>query len=100
MKFAFIYAMPGLQASSIQENITEKAHFYCAAVDMAHKETAADIARELVEKNGVQMIELCGGLASAEIIALVKEETDNQVPVGAVYYGPESRRPLLELLNL
>ncbi len=49
---------------------------------MAHKETAADIARELVEKHGVQMIELCGGLASAEIIALVKEETENRVPVG------------------
>ncbi|WP_422445317.1 MULTISPECIES: DUF6506 family protein [unclassified Endozoicomonas] len=100
MKFAFIYAMPGLQSSSIQENVTEKAHFYCVSVDMNHRETAADIARELVEKNGVQMIELSGGLASAEIIALVKEETENRVPVGAVFYGPESRKPLIELMGI
>lgn len=100
MKFAYIYAMPGYETESIQVLTTPKATFINAAVDFTKRETAADVAVKLVNEYGVQMIELCGGLANAEIVAKVKQAINNAVPVGAVYYGPESRRPLVDLLQL
>jgi Family of unknown function (DUF6506) len=100
MKFAYIYAMPGYETESIQEIKTKGATFISVAVDINKPETAADVARKLVNEYGVEMIELCGGLANAKIVAKVKEAIHDAVPVGAVYYGPESRRPLVNLLKL
>ena len=49
---------------------------------MSKRETAADAAVELVDKHGVEMIELCGGLGNAHIVALVKKAINDKVPVG------------------
>lgn len=100
MKFAFIYALPGYEQEELHIVETNTATFYAAAVDITKKETAAEVAKQLVDTHGVEMIELCGGLGNAHIVALVKKAIDDKVPVGAVYYGPESRRPLVDLLNL
>lgn len=100
MKFAFIYALPGYQKKELHIVTTESATFFAIAIDITKKETAAEAAVELVEKHDVQMIELCGGLGDAHIVSLVKKAIDGKVPVGAVYYGPESRRPLVDLLKL
>lgn len=100
MKFAFIYALPGFEKKELHIVETASATFFALAVDITKKETAAKAAIELVEQHGVQMIELCGGLGDAHIVSLVKKAVDDKVPVGAVYYGPESRRPLVDLLKL
>ena len=46
------------------------------------------------------MIELCGGLADTSLVAKVKAAVNDQAAVGAVHYGPESRRFLVDLLKL
>ena len=100
MKFAYLYAMPGYEKPQIDVIKTDKATFYAVAIDITKKETAASVARKLWQEEKIQMIELCGGLADALIVAKVKDAVENKIPVGAVFYGPESRRPLVDLLNL
>ncbi len=100
MKFAFIYAMPGYEEPVISVLETQKATFIAMSVDIENKEEAAVAAKRLVDEYQVDMIELCGGLADAHIVSKVKSAISNTVPVGAVTYGPESRRPLVDLLNL
>ena len=100
MKFAFIYALPGYTKEELNIVETELATFYAIAVDINNKESAANAALFLLEKYSVEMIELCGGLGNAHIVSLVKKAINDKVPVGAVYYGPESRRPLVDLLKL
>lgn len=50
---------------------------------------APDVARSLVDDEGVQLIELDGGLG-AVWAARVIEAVDGRVPVGAVMFGAES----------
>lgn len=101
MKFAYICAMPGAKISSIKKvEENDAGTFFVGYVPMDKRDLAIDVAKELVDAYKVQMIELCGGLANAKIVAKVKEAIHDAVPVGAVYYGPESRRPLVDLLNL
>lgn len=56
-----------------------------------------DIAKEIL-LNGVQMIELCGGFGPTWI-AKVADAICHQIPVGGVFYGPEARKPLVNLLS-
>ena len=98
MKFAFIYALPGYTQEEFYTVKTDKATYYSVAVDYAQIERAADVAKELVEKYDVEMIELCGGLANAHTVSQVKTAIDNKIPVGAVYYGPESRQALADIV--
>lgn len=100
MKFAFIYALPGFTQKEIHVVKTVSATFYAMAVDIKNTATTVDAAIELYDKYQIDMLELCGGLANAELVAKVKIALNNKIPVGAVYYGPESRRPLVDLLEL
>ena len=100
MKFAYIYALPGYRQPERHVVETYKSTFYAVAVDINHREQAIEAAKLLVEKDHVDMIELCGGLANATLVAKIKLAIEDKVPVGAVYYGPESRRPLVDLLKL
>ena len=100
MKFAFIYALPGYSKKELHIVETPSATFYAIAIDITKKEQAVDAAKELYDTYQIEMLELCGGLANAEIVVKVKQALDNKIPVGAVYYGPESRRPLVDLLSL
>jgi hypothetical protein len=98
--FAYIYAMPGYKKQEHHSVTTELAEFHVVAVDYAKLETAADVAAKLVSEHGVQMIELCGGLANAETVSLVKQAVGKNVAVGQVMYGPEYRKVLVDLLNI
>lgn len=101
MKFAYICAMPGTTTASIKKiEDNDAGTFFIALVPMNKRDLAIDVAKELIDDYKVQMIELCGGLANAKLVAKVKEAIHDAVPVGAVYYGPESRRPLVDLLHL
>jgi len=48
---------------------------------------------------GVQIIELCGGFGSVWITKIC-EAINNAVPVGDVFYGPEFRKPLVDILEI
>ena len=100
MKFAFIYAMPGYEEPTVSVVETKAATFVAISVDIQNKEEAAVAAKRLVDEYNIDMIELCGGLGDAHIVSMVKNAVDNKIPVGAVTYGPESRRPLVDLLKL
>lgn len=96
--FAFIFLTPGF---SPMENtvFTEKDNyrFKAIGIDMANKELALDVAEQLVEE-GYQMIELCGGFGP-EWAFKVSERLKNKIPVGAVYYGPQFRKQLAQLMS-
>lgn len=64
-------------------------------LDPANKARVVELAKELVA-DGAQMIELCGGFG-AIWAAKVIEALKGTVPVGGVFYGPESRGQLVEL---
>lgn len=96
--FAYIFLGPNLDPKQHQSEIkTDQLTFTTVGVDFNQKELAIDIAKELIA-NGAQMIELCGGFGPLWI-AKIHEATHGQVPVGSVAYGPESRKPLVDLLS-
>ncbi|GCE49980.1 hypothetical protein EI42_01719 [Thermosporothrix hazakensis] len=97
-KWAYIYLSPGFSPEkntvSTKNDICE---FIAVGLDFQQKERVIEVARELYQ-NGVQMIELCGGFGPVWI-AKVSEALNSAIPVGSVAYGPEARRPMLELLE-
>ncbi len=96
--FAFIFLSPGF---SPHENTvsTENEHyrFKAVGIDMANKEIALEVAEQLVEE-GFQMIELCGGFGP-EWAYKISERLNNKIPVGAVFYGPQFRKQLADLME-
>lgn len=100
VKFAFIYAMPGLEGEEINHVKSSKAEFISIAVDYAKIEDAIEAAKKLVKEYDVNMIELCGGLANSALVSKVKAAVGDKVAVGQVMYGPEYRRTLVDLLKL
>lgn len=96
--FAYIFLGPELNPKEHRSVIkTDKLTFMSIGIDFHHKEQVIDAAKEAVA-NGAQMIELCGGFGPLWV-AKVTEALDGQVPVGSVAYGPEARKPLLDLLS-
>jgi hypothetical protein len=95
--FAYVFLSPGYDPK--KNVVTTEANgvrFKAVGVDIAHKEQVVDVAKELVA-DGVQLIELCGGFGPTWI-AKVCEATNNAVPIGGVSYGPEWRKPMLDIL--
>lgn len=96
--FAFIFLMPGFSASQhVSEMTKDGFRFKTVGVDFADKSQVIEVAKALVDE-GYQMIELCGGFGP-EWISKVKEAIHNKVPVGGVFYGPEFRKPLVDLMS-
>jgi hypothetical protein len=96
--FVYIFLGPGLDPKQHRSVIkTENLTFSAIGIDFKHKDQVIDVAKEAVA-NGAQMIELCGGFGPIWI-AKVSEAIKESVPVGSVAYGPEARRPLLDLLS-
>lgn len=94
--FAVIFVADGVDPKVHRATIkTEKVTYTTVGVDSQHKEQVIEVAKELIA-NGAQIIELCGGFGPIWI-AKVIEATKNQVPIGGVFYGPESRKPLVDL---
>ena len=100
IRFVYFYAMPGLVDAQYHTVKTDIATFHSVGVNFNDKSQVIDIARQYWMDGEIDMIELCGGLANANMVSAVKEATDYQVAVGQVMYGPEFRRPLVDLLKL
>lgn len=99
IKFAYIYALPGYSKPEISHVKTKTAEFVSVAIDYADLPQAVVVAEKLVKEEGVNMIELCGGLANADIVSRVKQAVGPNIPVGQVMYGPEFRRTLADLVS-
>lgn len=96
--FVYIFLGPKLDPTLNRSVIkTDQLTFTAIGIDFNHKEQVIAIAKEAVA-NGAQLIELCGGFGPLWI-AKVSAAIQNQVPVGSVAYGPEARKPLLDLLS-
>lgn len=96
--FAYIFLGPNLNPAEHRAIIQNKeVIFTTIGIDFHHKEQVIEVAQEAV-KNGAQMIELCGGFGPAWI-AKLSEALQHKVPVGGVFYGPEYRKPLVDLLS-
>ena len=96
--FGYIFLTPGFSPDTNTVVTTKDGHTFTAVgIDMEHKEKVIDVARQLVE-DGSQIIELCGGFGP-EWITKVQEALGMEVPVGGVYYGPEWRQKLLDILK-
>lgn len=96
--FAFIFLMPGYSESEhVAEFEKDGFRFKTVGIDMAHKEKAIPVAKAL-QSEGYQMIELCGGFGP-EWVTKVKEATNHTTPIGGVFYGPEFRKNLVDLVS-
>lgn len=96
--FVYIFLGPELDPAIHRTEIkTDKLTFQTVGIAFDRKEQVIEAARQAVAA-GAQMIELCGGFGPLWI-AKVSEALQGKVPVGSVAYGPEARRPLLDLLS-
>lgn len=96
--FAYIFLGPSLDPRQHRSEIkTKEFSFTAIGIDFSHKEQVIDIAKQLIGE-GVQMLELCGGFGPIWI-AKISEGINHSIPVGSVAYGPEARKPLLDLLS-
>jgi hypothetical protein len=86
-KFGFIVAHPQLKAGLHRATMCTEA-FEMVAVGISHPAEGAAAAQALA-REGVQLIELCGGFGPV-FTAKVVEAIGPSIPVGAVGYGPES----------
>ena len=96
--FVYIYLGPDLDPAIHRSDIkTDKLTFSAIGIAFNQKDKVIEIAKRAIE-DGAQMIELCGGFGPLWI-AKVTEATHGKIPVGSVAYGPEARKPLLDLLS-
>lgn len=96
--FIYIFLGPDLDPQQHRSVIkTNKLTYTTVGIDFQHKEQVIAVAKEAIAQ-GAQMIELCGGFGPLWV-AKVTEAIQGQVPVGSVAYGPEARKPLLDLLS-
>lgn len=97
LKFwAYIFLSPGFDPKKDSTTLDSgQTRFKAVGIDITQKEKVVAVAKELV-KEGVQLIELCGGFGPLWV-AKVIEATEGAVPVGTVVYGPEARKPLLDI---
>lgn len=96
--YAYLFLGPELDPQKHRAVIkTDKLTYTTIGIDFKHKEQVIEVAKEVIA-GGAQMIELCGGFGPVWI-AKVLEATNFAVPVGGVAYGPEARKPLLDLLS-
>lgn len=96
--WAFIYLSPGFDPEkNTVETHSSTCRFKAVGIDVFKKEDALDVAQKLVAE-GVQSIEVCGGFGPVWV-AKISEAIENKIPVGSVMYGPEFRKPLLEIMQ-
>lgn len=82
---AFIYSQPGSDPS-VDRVVVDREHarsFYVAVPDAA---AAPAVAVDLVDREGVELIELYGGFEAADAAAVI-EAIGARVPVGIPSYG-------------
>lgn len=96
--WAYIFLSPGFDPHKNHQTLeSSQTKMKVVGIDMKKKEDVIEVAKQLV-KDGVQMIELCGGFGPVWV-AKVLDATDHKIPVGSVMYGPEARKGLLDILS-
>jgi hypothetical protein len=96
--WAYIFLSPGFDAKQHVTTMESKTcRFKTIGIDITKKEQVVEVAKQLVAE-GVQLIELCGGFGP-QWITKVSEAVHGAVPVGGVFYGPEARKPMLDILS-
>ena len=96
--WAFIYLSPGFSPeNNTNETSSAVCKFKTVGIDVFKKEQVLEVAKQLVAE-GVQAIEVCGGFGPAWV-SKICEVINYAVPVGGVMYGPEFRKPLLEVMQ-
>ena len=96
--YVYIFLGPELDPQQHRSEMkTDKLTFVAIGIDFKQKEKVIEVAKDAIAQ-GAQMIELCGGFGPLWI-AKISEAIDFKVPVGSVAYGPEARKPLLDLLS-
>lgn len=96
--WAYIFLSPGFDAKQHTSTMqSDTCRFKAVGIDMNKREQVIEVARQLVAE-GVQLIELCGGFGP-QWIAKVSEAIQGVIPVGGVFYGPEARKPMLDILS-
>lgn len=91
MKWAFIYL---LEPDEPERTDTLGA---LVCVGVRNIEAAAAVARTLIGE-GVELIELCGGFGG-EGLGVVVNAVEDEVPVGAVFYGVDASAGLQRLFG-
>ncbi len=96
--FAFIFLMPGFNPQEHHQTFEKNGfRFKTVAIDFADKSQVIAVAKQLASE-GYQMIELCGGFGP-EWISKVREAVKEDIPIGGVFYGPEFRKSLVDLMS-
>lgn len=96
--YAYIFLGPHLNPDQHHSEIkTDSYQLSVVGIAFDQKEKVIEVSQKLAAQ-GVQMIELCGGFG-AIWIAKIAEALQHKIPVGSVFYGPEARKPILDLLN-
>ncbi len=95
-KWAFIFLSPGFSPEkNTVRSSSSTCEFIAVGIDIKEKEKSLSVAQSLYEE-GVQMIELCGGLGPLWI-AKISEHLQYRIPIGSVLYGPEARKSMLDI---
>lgn len=96
--WAYIFVSPGFDKSrNTIETQSQNCRVKLIGIELTNKEAVIAIAKDLVSE-GIQLIELCGAFGPIWA-GKVTEAIAGAVPVGTVMYGPEARRPLLDILS-
>lgn len=96
--YAYLFLGPKLDPKQHRSTIkTNDMTFTTVGMAFEDKDKVIDVAKEMVA-NGAQMIELCGGFGPLWVTK-VHDALQGRIPVGGVFYGPEARKPLLDLLS-
>lgn len=94
--WAYVFLSPGFDAKQHTSTMeSDTCRFKAIGIDINKKEQVIEVAKQLVAE-GVQIIELCGGFGP-QWIAKVSDAIRGAIPVGGVFYGPEARKPMLDL---
>ena len=86
--WAYIYEHPGADPQT-DRSALERGGQRSLMVPVADPSDAPDVARRLVEEDGVTLIELCGGFPLAAA-ARVADAVGHLVPVGHVTFAVDS----------
>jgi len=101
-KWAFFYISPHFSPEKntvINENNTGDCILITVGFGPEAKKDNTIIQTALsLKKQGVQVIELCGGFGP-EWITKISHALNNEIPVGGVMYGPEYREKLLHIMK-
>lgn len=96
--WAYIFLSPEFDSKKdIAVLSSPKTKVKIVGISIHHKEEVLTVAQQLAEE-GVQLIELCGGLGPYWMTK-VAEVTQGTIPIGGVFYGPEARQPMLNIMR-